>query len=98
MGPSGAGKSTLLNCISGRQQTGVTGEVLVKTHSDYSLNSLKVVYVPQQDHLMPYFTVFETLMFSAKLHLATYPSNGRSEAKIVEDIINTLHLSPVKVS
>lgn len=65
MGPSGAGKSTLLNCITGRNSSGVGGEVLVTYPSDRKY--INIAFVPQKDHLFAQFTVRETIRFASKV-------------------------------
>ena len=77
MGASGAGKTTLLNALSGRirqdKKAKLTGTLLLneslplttQTFSNYG------AYVMQDDVLFEYFTVYEALMFAAKLKLRT---------------------------
>ncbi|KAI1286429.1 hypothetical protein HDE_10942 [Halotydeus destructor] len=62
MGPSGAGKTSLLNCITGKVQDGVEGQVLVD-----GLDKVKISYVPQFDSMYEQFTIFETLMFASRM-------------------------------
>ncbi|KAI1286430.1 ABC transporter G family member 2 [Halotydeus destructor] len=86
MGPSGAGKTTLLNCITGKVQDGVEGQVLVS-----GIDKLKISYVPQFDSLYEQFTTFETLMFASKMKNPSF--NEKEHIKTVERVSNLLDLS-----
>jgi len=94
LGGSGAGKSTLLNCISGRLTSGtLTGKILLNGHGRKSSSWKKICcYVEQDDLMYINLTVYETLLYSAKLRL---PSSVKlSEKKrIVDDIIMQLGLN-----
>lgn len=90
MGGSGAGKSTLLNTLAGRldPSTILSGDVLIdgKERSANSWRSL-CAYVEQDDLLYDSLTVFETLLYSAKLRL---PSSITLKEKI--DRVNAVIL------
>ena len=88
MGPSGAGKSTLLNVISGRTDPGsgvraVAGAVRVDGVPIRPRDlSRRVAFVPQRDaHMLPFLTVFETVMYSAELQLPWYTSRDEKRAR-----------------
>jgi len=72
IGSSGAGKTTFLNILANRVRTGdISGEILI---NDVPLKQKKgyqklIGYVQQQDCLLPFLTVEETLIFSAMLTL-----------------------------
>ncbi|CAM6104027.1 unnamed protein product [Calypogeia fissa] len=68
MGPSGSGKSTLLDSLAGRpsKNANVSGEVLLNGRKE-KLSHGTVAYVAQDDVLLGTLTVYETLMFSARL-------------------------------
>ncbi len=69
MGPSGSGKSTLLS-ILGAMSAPTSGEVIIDGISLYSLSveersdfrALRLGFVFQQMHLMPYLTAIENVM------------------------------------
>ena len=78
MGPSGSGKSTLLNCISGRLNKGLTGEIVLETHANDTeaiLDNFVIGFVPQSDNFFLSFTVFETLMFASHLNNQSLSTN-----------------------
>ena len=62
MGPSGCGKTTLLECISGKRQQGVSGDILFSGCKD-----VKLSFISQHDHLLCHLTVRESLLFASKL-------------------------------
>jgi ABC-type multidrug transport system ATPase subunit len=69
LGGSGSGKTTLLNVIAGRYNKNaylIKGDVFFNDISSY-----KVGFVSQQDYLLPFLTVHETLMFAAKMYIST---------------------------
>jgi ABC-type multidrug transport system ATPase subunit len=72
MGGSGAGKSTLLNTLAGRisNDVSLSGSILLNGRPrDKSTWKLECAYVEQDDILFTNLTVFETLMYSARLRL-----------------------------
>eukprot|EP00253_Pinus_taeda_P001194 PITA_01194 len=91
MGPSGSGKTTLLKIIGGRIQGKLTGS-LTYNGVPYS-NALKrrIGFVTQEDILYDKLTVYETLLFAAKLRL---PSNMNQQQKLakVETALQSLGL------
>eukprot|EP00382_Lankesteria_abbotti_P000731 CAMPEP_0113844250 /NCGR_PEP_ID=MMETSP0372-20130328/143_1 /TAXON_ID=340204 /ORGANISM="Lankesteria abbotti" /LENGTH=622 /DNA_ID=CAMNT_0000813253 /DNA_START=125 /DNA_END=1990 /DNA_ORIENTATION=+ /assembly_acc=CAM_ASM_000359 len=94
MGSSGSGKTTLLNVVAGRASVGrkaeVGGEVLFNGElAPDNINQFSN-YVMQQDHLLEYLTVYETISISAKLKLKSLPREARRER--VERVINELGL------
>ncbi|KAK9707994.1 hypothetical protein K7432_009885 [Basidiobolus ranarum] len=105
LGASGSGKTSLLNCLSGRihssdkvsdpSQDSVWSRFLspprVSLTGQLSIEptSAKICYVTQQDFLMPYLTVRETLTYAARLQ-ANHSS--REIAEQVDRIIVELGL------
>jgi ABC-type multidrug transport system ATPase subunit len=94
MGPSGSGKSTLLNALSCRLDRAVTrtGECRFNGRK-YTNRELKAMscYVMQEDVLNAYFTVYETLIFTARMRMA----RGTNEEKLklrVEEVIRNMEL------
>eukprot|EP00899_Mesostigma_viride_P025494 jgi/Mesvir1/6129/Mv00833-RA.1 len=93
IGASGAGKSTLLDVLAGRvQYTSITGSIL--------LNGLPVDarfrrlsgYVMQDDALFPMLTVFETLLYSARLRIPAHFSL-QDKKKQVKQLLEQLGLT-----
>ncbi|MGC6510252.1 MAG: FHA domain-containing protein [Myxococcota bacterium] len=71
MGPSGAGKTSLLEVLTGKI-TPTSGSVCFNNedlHSHFDRLSSAMGYVPQQDLVHSDLTVFEELMFAAKMRL-----------------------------
>ncbi|XP_049271836.1 ATP-binding cassette sub-family G member 1-like [Rhipicephalus sanguineus] len=87
MGPSGAGKTTLLNILSGHYDKGYKGEVLVNGYvREAKLFNLQSSYVMQDDCLLGYLTVRETLTMSVELRT---PTCGRRKiSELVEDALD----------
>ncbi|KAI8831865.1 hypothetical protein BC829DRAFT_494380 [Chytridium lagenaria] len=85
-GPSGSGKTTLMNAIAGRTTIKLEGDILFDGLPKTTLlRSGRVAYVPQEDHLLPYLTVRETLTFAANLRLS---------ASMTADEKKSCHASP----
>ncbi|KAI9350484.1 P-loop containing nucleoside triphosphate hydrolase protein [Zopfochytrium polystomum] len=70
MGGSGSGKTTLLNAVSGRTVGEMAGVILFNDQSpSHYIRRGAVAYVQQQDSLLPYLTVRDTLRYAARLRL-----------------------------
>ena len=69
MGGSGAGKSTLLNVLNGNDNpsTGSLKKKSIDLHNDKAKLEGVIGYVPQDDRLVEKLTVFNNLLFTAKL-------------------------------
>jgi len=97
MGASGAGKTTLMDVLAGRKTQGlIEGTILVngEPKNDASFNRV-AGYVEQMDAHIPNATVYESLMFSAKLRLpSSVPSAKRKE--IVEKVMMLLELDDIR--
>ncbi|SMO77391.1 ABC-type multidrug transport system, ATPase component [Saccharicrinis carchari] len=95
MGTSGAGKTTLTNILSGIY-TPYTGKVLINgvdIHNSNKTDGL-IGYVSQDDLLMENLTVYQNLLYNAKLCFGDY-----SEFKIqrrVLNLLNSLGLAEIK--
>lgn len=83
LGPSGSGKTTLLNVISGRTSSRtfhVAGKIYFGGHSVEDAAAKDVnsftAYVMQEDYMLEYLTVNETLKYAARLQL---PLDSRDE-------------------
>lgn len=100
MGASGAGKTTLLNAIAARLSGSAyaTGSIYFNDIDVVPLPKKKrrslSAYVKQEDALLPYLTVKETLRYNAELRLPTSISVAEKH-KLVEDIILELNLKEV---
>ncbi|KAI1316389.1 ATP-binding cassette sub- G member 5 [Mortierella claussenii] len=90
MGGSGSGKTTLLNVIAGRvnkQRMAVSGDVLFNGEDARVYNRRRrqqdqksgqvVGYLTQEDHLLPFITVRETLQFGIEMRLSALSREER---------------------
>lgn len=97
-GPSGSGKSTLLNTLACRLDvnTIVEGQINLNGAS-YTNAELKRIagYVMQDDLLNGNLTVFETLMYTARLRLPKQFSEAQREERVVE-VMADMGISHVK--
>ncbi|KAJ3150751.1 hypothetical protein HK101_001925 [Irineochytrium annulatum] len=92
MGGSGSGKTTLLNALAGRATGKVSGEILFNGGSPRRfVRGGAVAYVQQQDSLLPYLTVRDTLKYAARLRLPRTMSSAEKDA-LVESVILELGL------
>lgn len=67
LGPSGAGKTTLVEILAGKSKSGVVSGS-VSFPSSHTTNP-RIGFVPQQDVLPPTLTVYEAMLFAARLRL-----------------------------
>ncbi|KAJ1559347.1 hypothetical protein HK405_010982, partial [Cladochytrium tenue] len=69
MGPSGAGKTTFLDVVARRRLRGATGKVFLGASDISTTEQMATVasYVEQEDGLLSTLTVFETVMYAARL-------------------------------
>jgi len=100
LGGSGSGKTTLLNIIAKRydkKNVIVDGKISYKINSNnnnyYSNNNIG--YVTQNDYLLPYLTVRETLIFIAKLKMSKDQNIISKRNEIVNQVIMDLGLKEV---
>ncbi|KAJ3018387.1 hypothetical protein HKX48_002938 [Thoreauomyces humboldtii] len=97
MGGSGAGKTTFLDILAKRNKKGiVTGDILVNGNfmDDNQYRSI-IGYVDQEDTLLPTLTVYETVLFSAKLRLPSYMPMKEKEGRVMETLmeLGILHIA-----
>ena len=96
MGGSGAGKSTLLNVLNGNLEP-TQGSVRINgidIHTNKKDIEGVIGYVPQDDLLVEELTVFENLLFAAKL---CFRSKSTEELnKLVDDTLEALGLGEIK--
>ncbi|KAG0026003.1 hypothetical protein BGZ81_006694 [Podila clonocystis] len=95
MGGSGSGKTTLLNALAGRMtpcQTAISGSIAFNGQAPKRYwKSGQIGYLQQEDHLLPFISVRETLCFAADLRLPR--SMPKSEkCNMVESLIMELGL------
>ncbi|KAI9009287.1 P-loop containing nucleoside triphosphate hydrolase protein [Hyaloraphidium curvatum] len=97
MGSSGAGKTTLLNAIAARLSGSArpVGQILFNGVDVVPLRKKgrggRCAYVRQEDTLLPYLTVRETLRYNAELRLPTGMATAEKH-RLVEDVILELNL------
>ena len=96
VGPSGAGKSTLLEILAGRIKPGRAKNNILVNEKPVNPSQFRRIsgYVTQEDALLPFLTVKETLMYSARFRLPASVSKSEKEAK-VEALISELGLGHV---
>lgn len=96
MGPSGCGKSTLLDTLAGRLASSATwdGEIRVNGHKS-KLSYGRAAYVTQDEVLIGTLTVFETVMFTARLRLPLSLSLAE-KTQIVDGVITDMGLDSVR--
>ena len=86
MGPSGSGKTTLLECLAGKRQVGVTGDVTLN-----GCDKAKLSFIGQNDQLLCHMTVRETILYASKL------KNSKKNEAVVGCDVNSNHLVSVDV-
>lgn len=85
MGPSGSGKSTLMDMLAARKSLGrLSGAVKVNGVPRGSGFRRMCSYVPQDDNLLPIFTVVETCRLYAALTLPRGTPAGAASARADE--------------
>ncbi|KAI0737947.1 ABC transporter [Daedaleopsis nitida] len=97
LGPSGAGKTTLIEILAQKHKSGqLDGNVAFPGAGD---RHPRIGFVPQQDILPPMLTVFEALLFAARLRLPEGVPDSEKRAR-VDDIMDRLgipHLRDVRI-
>ena len=98
MGPSGGGKSTFLNALANRAPYGdVSGMVSLNGVAGETIGKYPrlVGFVPQDDIMHDDLTVYENLLYSARLRLPpTIPA--AQQRAIVEDVLQILDLNHIR--
>ncbi|GLB35512.1 putative ABC-2 type transporter [Lyophyllum shimeji] len=97
LGPSGAGKTTLVEILAGKNKSGViVGNVKFPARGESPNNvAPRIGFVPQQDVLPPTLTVYEALLFAARLRL---PENVQDIEKreLVDELMSKLGISSLR--
>ena len=96
MGPSGAGKTTLLECLVGKRQIGLSGEIKVKRGRSSSGTKINLALVPQVGNFYGVLTVFETIQYSSLMKNSN--SKNFNHHKVTLGIIRKFDLGRVKES
>ncbi|KAK0455220.1 uncharacterized protein EV420DRAFT_1644864 [Desarmillaria tabescens] len=93
LGPSGAGKTTLVDILAQKPKSGrVTGTI-----SFPGATKPRIGFVPQQDVLPPMLTVYEALLFAARLRLPESVSDIDKQSRVLY-IMDKLGISELKDS
>jgi len=97
VGVSGAGKTTLMDVLAGRKTGGyIEGEINISGFPKNQATFARVSgYCEQNDIHSPYVTVYESLVYSAWLRLA---SDIKKETRMmfVDEVMDLVELHPVK--
>lgn len=94
IGGSGAGKSTFMNCISGNAQA-TSGCVLVNgedLYANYDVIKSIIGYVPQQDIVYDGLTLWDMLLYAAKMRMPADTSADERAARI-RQVLDIVELS-----
>lgn len=97
MGSSGAGKTTLMDVVAVRKSSGtVTGEVRINGFLQDIVSFRRASgYVEQFDVQSPELTVFETILYSARLRLEEKQvKTDEEKVAFVNSLMKTLELKP----
>ncbi|KAF7353753.1 putative ATP-dependent permease [Mycena venus] len=95
LGPSGAGKTTLVEILAGKAKSGTTSGRVAFPSANNSTTAPRIGFVPQQDVLPPMLTVYEALLFGARLRLPESVSDAEKRER-VEGIMQTLGIAPLR--
>ena len=93
----GAGKTSLVEILAGKYKSGITtGEVSFPAISSISGKKAPLIgLVPQEDILPPNLTVFEALLFAARLRLPESMQDAVKQSR-VNEVIEKLGLSDIR--
>ena len=97
-GPSGGGKTTFMNALSGRASYGVvTGEVSLNGVAGDTIGKFPslVGFVPQDDIMHDDLTVYENIMYSARLRLPPSMDWAQKDA-VIEDVLSLIGLDKIR--
>jgi ABC-type multidrug transport system ATPase subunit len=100
MGPSGAGKTSFMNCLMGKVDSSWQRGGTVRINGEEKeLSSLRKVigHVPQDDIMLRELTVWDNLMFSAKVRLPREWTREQLESH-VQAVVECLNLTQIKHS
>jgi ABC-type multidrug transport system ATPase subunit/ABC-type multidrug transport system permease subunit len=96
LGPSGAGKTSLVEILSGKNKSGViSGRYSFLPENPQTHKVPRVGFVPQQDILPPTLTVFEAILFAARLRLPENITDAEKHER-VDILLEKLGIAPIK--
>ncbi|KAK9066079.1 hypothetical protein SSX86_015481 [Deinandra increscens subsp. villosa] len=97
MGVSGAGKTTLMDVLAGRKTGGyIEGDVRISGYPKNQDTFARVSgYCEQNDIHSPHVTVYESLLYSAWLRLAT-DVDEKTRKSFVDEVMDLVELNPLK--
>lgn len=94
----GAGKTSLVEILAGKSKSGVvSGKIAFESETPSSKHSFRVGFVPQQDILPATLTVFEALLFAARLRLPESITDQEKKER-VNNLLEKLGISHIKDS
>ncbi|KAK9054686.1 hypothetical protein SSX86_025765 [Deinandra increscens subsp. villosa] len=97
MGVSGAGKTTLMDVLAGRKTGGyIEGDVKISGYPKKQETFARISgYCEQNDIHSPHVTVYESLLYSAWLRLASDVDEHKRKA-FVDEVMDLVELNPIK--
>ncbi|CAH1422570.1 unnamed protein product [Lactuca virosa] len=97
MGVSGAGKTTLMDVLAGRKTGGyIEGDVKISGYPKKQETFARISgYCEQNDIHSPHVTVYESLLYSAWLRLATDVDEHKRK-QFVDEVMDLVELNPLK--
>ncbi|CAI9267482.1 unnamed protein product [Lactuca saligna] len=97
MGVSGAGKTTLMDVLAGRKTGGyIEGDVRISGYPKKQETFARISgYCEQNDIHSPHVTVYESLLYSAWLRLAT-DVNENTRKSFVDEVMDLVELNPLR--
>ncbi|XP_071686005.1 pleiotropic drug resistance protein 1-like [Rutidosis leptorrhynchoides] len=97
MGVSGAGKTTLMDVLAGRKTGGyIEGDIRISGYPKKQETFARISgYCEQNDIHSPHVTVYESLMYSAWLRLATDVTEN-TRKMFVDEVMDLVELNPLR--
>ncbi|KAL8230374.1 hypothetical protein R6Q57_000152 [Mikania cordata] len=97
MGVSGAGKTTLMDVLAGRKTGGyIEGDVRISGYPKKQETFARISgYCEQNDIHSPHVTVYESLIYSAWLRLASDVDEHKRKM-FVDEVMDLVELNPIK--
>ena len=93
---TGAGKTSLVEILSGKNKSGViSGRYSFLPENPEIHKVPRVGFVPQQDILPPTLTVFEAILFAARLRLPENITDAEKQER-VNILLEKLGIAPIK--
>ncbi|KAI3737596.1 hypothetical protein L2E82_27605 [Cichorium intybus] len=97
MGVSGAGKTTLMDVLAGRKTGGyIEGDIRISGYPKKQETFARISgYCEQNDIHSPHVTVYESLLYSAWLRLAT-DVDEKTRKSFVDEVMDLVELNPLR--